>query len=313
MSMLKLKAACKDYIWGGERIKREYGIEYEKDPLAEAWVLSSHPDGPSVIEGGEYAGETFREYIKKQGAKAVGNRWKTNSEFPVLIKLIDAEKSLSIQVHPDDEYAGVHEGQKGKTEMWYIVDAAPGAFIYYGFKEEISKEEFENRIGENTLTEVLNKVTVHKGDSFFIKAGTLHAIGAGCLIAEVQQNSNVTYRVYDYDRVGADGKKRELHIAKALDVTDRNPPEPYKAEDGTLASCEYFTTGLLKVNESDSVKISVTDESFKHLLVLSGSLKVSSGNEELFLKKGDSLFLPVGTGEAELYGSAEILETSLPE
>ena len=130
MSMLKLKPACKDYLWGGDRLKREYGIEYEKDPLAEAWVLSSHPDGPSVIEGDEYNGETFGEYIERYGEKAIGNRMKTYSGFPVLIKLIDARQNLSVQVHPDDEYAEAHEGQMGKTEMWYIVDAAPGAFIY---------------------------------------------------------------------------------------------------------------------------------------------------------------------------------------
>ncbi|MCR5025201.1 MAG: class I mannose-6-phosphate isomerase, partial [Lachnospiraceae bacterium] len=232
MSIFKLKPACKDYLWGGERLKKEYGIEYDGDPLAEAWVLSCHPDGLSVIDSGEHKGKTLSEYIGRNADKTLG--------FPVLIKLIDAKQNLSIQVHPDDEYAMSHEGQKGKTEMWYILDSAPDAFIYYGFKKEISKEEFEQRIRDNTITEVLNKVRVKKGEAYFIKAGTLHAIGAGCLIAEVQQNSNVTYRIYDYDRVGADGKRRELHIDKALDVTDRRPPEPYKADGDYLASCEYF-------------------------------------------------------------------------
>lgn len=300
MSIFKLKPACKDYLWGGERLKKEYGIEYAGEPLAEAWVLSCHPDGLSVIENGEYAGTTLKEYLEKN---------EKIREFPVLIKLIDAKQDLSIQVHPDDEYAMSHEGQKGKTEMWYILDSTPDAFIYYGFKKEITKEEFEQRIRDNTITEVLNKVRVKKGEAYFIKAGTLHAIGAGCLIAEVQQNSNVTYRVYDYDRVGADGKRRELHIDKALDVTDRRPPEKYIADGDHLASCEYFTTGLLKVEEGIPHKITGISDSFRHLLITSGSCTVTDGKEMLPLKKGDSLFITAGTGEVNISGNAEILET----
>ncbi len=295
-----MKPACKDYLWGGERLKKEYGIDYDGDPLAEAWVLSCHPDGLSVIENGEYAGTTLKEYLEKN---------EKIREFPVLIKLIDAKKDLSIQVHPDDEYAMSHEGQKGKTEMWYILDSTPDAFIYYGFKKEISKEEYEQRIRDNTITEVLNKVRVKKGEAYFIKAGTLHAIGAGCLIAEVQQNSNVTYRIYDYDRVGADGKKRELHIDKALDVTDRRPPEPYKADGDYLASCEYFTSGLLKVEEGIPHKITGISDSFRHLLITSGSCTVTDGKEMLPLKIGDSLFITADTREVNISGNAEILET----
>ena len=300
MSIFKLKPACKDYLWGGERLKKEYGIEYDGDPLAEAWVLSCHPDGLSVIENGEYAGTTLKEYLEKN---------EKIREFPVLIKLIDAKQDLSIQVHPDDEYAMSHEGQKGKTEMWYVLDAAPNAFIYYGFKKEISKDEFEQRIRENTLLEVLNKVYVNKGDVYFIRPGTLHAIGAGCLIAEVQQNSNVTYRIYDYEKLGADGKKRELHIDKALDVTNRRPPEPYTADGDHLVSCEYFTTGLLRVEEGKIQKITGINDSFRHLLIISGSCTVTDGKDTLLLNKGDSVILTAGTGEVNISGNAEILET----
>lgn len=198
MSILKLKPACKDYLWGGRRLVEEYGKEYDGETLAETWELSCHPDGPSVISNGKYAGKTLEEYIEKEGREILGTHCRRFREFPVLIKFIDANKDLSIQVHPDNRFALKNEGQYGKTEMWYVMDTEPGAFLYYGFKKEISREEFRRRINDNTLTEVLNSVSVKKGDTFFIEAGTIHAIGKGILLAEIQQNSNVTYRVYDY-------------------------------------------------------------------------------------------------------------------
>jgi len=225
MSILKLKPGCKDYLWGGSKLIREYGKEYAGDVLAETWELSCHPDGPSVIDGGEYAGWTLAEYIEKKGKAVLGSSCSRLQDFPILIKLIDAKDNLSIQVHPDNQYALENEGQYGKTEMWYVLDAGEDAFLYYGFDKEISLEEFSGRIQEDTLTEVLHAVPVQKGDVLFIEAGTIHAIGKDILIAEIQQNSNVTYRVYDYGRTGKDGKKRELHIEKALAVTNRAPAE----------------------------------------------------------------------------------------
>lgn len=201
----------------------EFGKEYDGDKLAETWELSCHPDGPSYVANGEYAGETLSEYILMEGKKVTGTHSRHYSQFPLLIKFIDAKDDLSIQVHPDDEYAMKNEGQYGKTEMWYIVDCEEGASLYYGFSREVSKAEFEERIKNKTLLEVLNKVEVHKGDVLFIEPGTIHAIGKGNLIAEIQENSNVTYRVYDYGRKDANGKERDLHIEKALQVTKRVP------------------------------------------------------------------------------------------
>lgn len=219
----------------------EFGKEYDGDKLAETWELSCHPDGPSYVANGEYAGETLSEYILMEGKKVTGTHSRHYSQFPLLIKFIDAKDDLSIQVHPDDEYAMKNEGQYGKTEMWYIVDCEEGASLYYGFSREVSKEEFEERIKNKTLLEVLNKVEVHKGDVLFIEPGTIHAIGKGNLIAEIQENSNVTYRVYDYGRKDANGKERDLHIEKALQVTKRVPILRKKSFEPHIVDCDYFT------------------------------------------------------------------------
>ena len=204
MAILKLKPSGKDYIWGGHKLVDNYGKEMTGDRLAETWELSCNPDGPSFVANGEDAGKTLRQYIEEHGKKVLGTNCERFEDFPILTKFIDAQDNLSIQVHPDNEYALKNEGQYGKTEMWYVVDAEEGACLYHGFNREISKDEFAKRIEEDTLLEVLNKVPVHKGDVFFIEAGTIHAIGKGLIIAEIQQNSNVTYRVYDYGRVGKD-------------------------------------------------------------------------------------------------------------
>ena len=214
---LLLKPTIKDYLWGGTKLKTDFGFKTEKDIAAEAWVLSLHKDGMNIVLNGEYSGKPLNEVLETWGKSALGKNAERFSYFPILIKLIDAKQKLSVQVHPDDKYALSVEGEYGKTEMWYVVDCDEGAELIYGFKEDISKEEFESRIKDNTLTEVCNFVPVNKGDVFFIEAGTLHAIGEGILIAEVQQNSNTTYRVSDYGRLGADGKPRPLHIEKAVD------------------------------------------------------------------------------------------------
>ena len=219
MYPLLLKAPIKDYIWGGTRLKTEFGFETEKEIAAEGWMLSCHKDGTNTVLNGEFAGKILTEVLDIWGKEALGKNAERFTYFPLLIKLIDAKDKLSVQVHPDDSYALKNEGEYGKTEMWYVVDCDEGASLIYGFNKEISKEEFESRIKDNTLSEVCNYVPVKKGDVFFIGAGTLHAIGEGILIAEVQQNSNTTYRVSDYGRLGADGNPRPLHIEKAVDVT----------------------------------------------------------------------------------------------
>ncbi|MBR5012001.1 MAG: class I mannose-6-phosphate isomerase, partial [Clostridia bacterium] len=198
---LLLTPAFKDYIWGGYNLKQNYYPTSPFDKTAEAWVLSAHKDGESAVTNGELVGKTLAEAIECFD-KPLGVNSERFPFFPILIKMIDAEDNLSVQVHPDDKYALENEGGFGKTEMWYVVDHKPDACLYYGFKQDISREEFERRISDNTLTDVLNAVKVKKGDCFFIPAGTIHAIGKGMLIAEIQQSSNTTYRVYDYGRVG---------------------------------------------------------------------------------------------------------------
>lgn len=243
MYPLLLKAPLKDYLWGGTRLKEEYGFESDKEKVAEAWVLSCHKDGNSIVKNGEYAEKTLQEVLDIWGKEALGAKSDRFTYFPVLIKLIDAKDRLSVQVHPDDEYALKNEGEYGKTEMWYVVDCEEGAELIYGFNQDISQGEFLERISSNTLSPVCNYVPVKKGDVFFIEAGTLHAIGKGILIAEVQQNSNTTYRVSDYGRLGADGKPRELHIKQAVDVTKtEKPTKPY----GNVGDVTLYPFGTVR-------------------------------------------------------------------
>ena len=307
MGMIKLKPACKDYIWGGNRLKERFGKECEGDILAESWELSAHKDGPSIVAEGEYEGASFPEYIEKKGKQVLGKKGGKFEFFPVLIKFIDAKQNLSVQVHPDDEYALKNEGQYGKTECWYIVDAEPGAGIFFGLKEELTKEEFEKKIHDDSLMDVLNFVPVKKGEMYFIRSGTLHAIGAGTLIAEIQQNSNVTYRVYDFGRVGADGKPRELHIKKALEVSDLSGKMPHYDFGDHLAKCDYFTVDGLETANADSL---IADEdSFVSVLFTEGEGSISVGDVSMKYRSGDSFFIDAGSGRAEIKGSGKALVT----
>ena len=313
MSILKLKPSCKDYLWGGNRLREEYGIAYDGDVLAEAWELSCHPDGPSYITNGEYAGKTLQQYIAAEGKEVLGSNCRRFRDFPILTKFIDAKDNLSIQVHPDNRYALKNEGQYGKTEMWYVMDAGKDAFLYYGFKKEVTKEEFEKRIQEDTLLEVFNAVPVQKGDVLFIESGTIHAIGKDILIAEIQQNSNVTYRVYDYGRVGKDGKKRDLHIEKALAVTNRVPIVKDKSSYPHVADCDYFTVDKLNLDGKVMKKMqgNVSEESFASILILDGEGTISDQGEVLDFKKGDSFFLSAGSGDYVVEGSCDALITTI--
>ena len=313
--LFKLKPACKDYLWGGHRLVEEYGVDYSGEILAEAWELSCHADGPSVIANGEYAGKTLREYLDEVGLEVLGTHCRRFREFPILTKFIDAKDNLSIQVHPSNAYALQNEGQYGKTEMWYVLDAEPNAFLYYGFKQEISKEEFAERIKENTLLEVLNAVPVKKGDVLFIESGTLHAIGKGILIAEIQQNSNVTYRIYDYGRVGADGKKRDLHIEKALDVTTRIPIVKSGENYPHIADCDYFTVDKLNLDGRLTYRTqgTVDEKSFLSILILDGKGTISCKSEKIDYKKGDSFILLANSGDWQIDGECDALLTTIRE
>lgn len=317
MDILKLSPVFKDYIWGGERLKTDFGFESDYDKVAEGWMLSCHKDGRNTVCGGEYDGKTLEEVIELNGKENVLGSASTRFDyFPVLIKLIDAKDNLSIQVHPDNDYAKRVEHEFGKTEIWYVLDATEDAQLVYGFKDKISSEEFRSAIEDNTLMEVLNTVKVKKGDLFFIEAGTVHAIGRGTLIAEIQQNSNSTYRVYDYGRVGADGKPRELHIDKAVDVSVTEPAkyeikpfgEPVKNDGNVstlLAECDLFTVNHYAVDKK--VTLNADETSFNHILVTDGTGELN-GKE---IKKGDSYFVPASYGEYEITGNCEIIVTNI--
>lgn len=315
MALLKLLPSFKDYLWGGRRLAEEYNKEYDGGILAESWELSCHPDGPSTIGNGVYAGTTLQEYIRMEGKEVLGSHCRRFKDFPILIKLIDAKDNLSVQVHPNNTYALKHEGQYGKTEMWYVMDCEEGAVLYYGFQREINREEFARRIRENTLLEVLNAVSVQKGDVLFIEAGTIHAIGKGIVIAEIQQNSNVTYRVYDYGRVGADGKRRDLHIEKALAVTSCVPIIRSKNSTPHIASCDYFTVDKLNLDGHVMKQMSgcIDHTSFASILILEGQGQITCEGETLSYQKGDSFFLSAGSGAYQISGSCQALVTTIGE
>lgn len=298
----KLIPTCKDYIWGGTRLKTDWAKKSDSDIIAETWELSCHDDGPSYFEDGT----TLKAHIDANPA-AAGSACERFEDFPMLIKLIDAKQNLSIQVHPSDEYARKFEGQNGKTEVWYVVDCDDDAFIYYGLNKDVTAEEFAAAIENDTVTDILNKVDVKAGDVYFIPSGTIHAIGAGCLIAEVQQNSNVTYRVYDYARVGVDGKPRELHVQKACDVTLLQKAEAQPDFGAHMSSCEYFTADLMDVKADEVSTIEADETSFKHVLVLAGAVSVGAGANEIALVKGESAFVDASTGEVSFKGDGKVL------
>ena len=311
MYALKLIPATKDFIWGGDSLKKKWNKKTDKDIIAESWELSCHKEGPSIIANGEYKGMSLSDLLDKmpdlKGKKALNFKF-----FPILIKLIDAKTNLSIQVHPSDEYALANEGQFGKTEMWYIVDVKEGGGVYCGFKEKYSIDEVAQAIKENRIMDILNFVEVKKGDCIYIPSGTVHAICGGLLICEVQQNSSLTYRLYDYDRVDAKGNKRELHIEKSLKVIDPQRVgivnEEVKQLDKNkklLASCKYFTTTEIKVD--GTLDVEVNGDSFASITVVDGCGEVIvDGNKEV-LALGDTCFIPANYNYT-LKGKMTIIE-----
>ena len=309
---LLLKPAAKDYLWGGSRLKDDFGKAISLSPLAETWECSTHPDGQSLVaETGEPLGELLNRHVDYLGSHPLyltGGK----AELPILIKLIDAKQDLSVQVHPDDEYALKNEGEFGKTEMWYVLDAVPDAKLIYGLNRKVTKKELQEYINSDRITELCNFVPVKKGDVFFIPAGTVHAIGEGMLIAEVQQNSNITYRVSDYGRLGADGKPRALHKEKALDVISREPT-PLKRDiketvtastkEKQLADCKYFNVKVIDL--SGQIELCQKD-SFVSLLMLEGEAVLEYTDGCINLKKADSVFIPAGI-DIIVKGKAKIL------
>ena len=310
MEPLKLKSAFQDYIWGGTRLRDEFGKECGFERIAESWELSCHAAGMTTIMNSVSKGLTLKAYLEQDWAARVGEGAARFSVFPVLIKLIDACQDLSVQVHPDDAYAREHEnGESGKTECWYVVDCEEGAALAYGLNREMTKEEFRASIENGTLLDYVQLVPVHKGDVFFIEAGTLHAIGAGILIAEIQQSSNLTYRVYDYDRVDDNGNPRELHIDKAVDVTKTWPAPPRRRRPATefegysaavIADCQSFTTTELQINGCADFP-GANGVSYTHLLCTEGDAALIYDEGGVMpIAKGDSVFLPANFGAYSL-------------
>lgn len=302
---VKLTPAFKDYLWGGTKLRTDFNKISDKI-IAESWELSCHKDGQSKVDGVDLS-----DYLEKN-PNALGRF----ASLPILIKFIDAKNDLSIQVHPQDEYAQKYENDNGKTEMWVVLDCEPEAFLYYGFKKDVTKEEFIKSIEENTILDLLNKVYVKKGDVLFIEAGQVHAIGKGIVICEIQQSSNVTYRIYDYNRKDANGNTRPLHVDKAVAVSNLNHIVPSTSAQNVLLAkdnvkvevlrtCEYFNSYRYLIN--DKFNITMNKDSFGALICLNGQGKISCQDSSLDFSKGETIFIPAQDESFVLNGSCEFI------
>ena len=317
-----LEPAAKDYLWGGSRLNDDFGKSIQMEPLAETWECSTHPDGQCTAWGVPL-GDILKAHPEYLGTHTLANTG-GKPELPILIKLIDAKKDLSVQVHPDDDYAREHEGSLGKTEMWYVLHAKKGAELIYGFRQDMDEERVRKAIEEKKIGRYLNHVPVHKDDLFYIEAGTVHAIGAGCLIAEIQESSNVTYRLYDYGRVDKNGHLRALHIDKALDIAclsasnaPRQPMRVLKYRPGCaselLTRCKYFQVERLLLNTEVHRKLTsfrTGNNSFHALLCTEGCGVIVGEGFSLNFFKGDCIFVPADSIPLKLHGKAKLLNVS---
>lgn len=310
---LRLRPCYKEYLWGGRRLKKEFGKTDAPEVTAESWELACHADGMSTVAEDEFSGKTLADLGRLDRVGIWGSACRTE-RFPILVKLIDAAQELSIQVHPSDDSA--EAGEQGKAEMWYIVDCKPQAFLYYGFSRQIGREELLRRAKNGSICEVLNKVPVSKGDVFYILPGTIHAIGAGIVIAEIQQNSNTTFRVYDYQRRGADGTLRPLHLERAAAVLDYTPvvPEECKANSvmtfpgftmAEMFACGYFRA--YRVDVHSCADLACDGRSFQHLQCVDGAGVIVHQGTSYPFARGDSFLLPAALGAYEINGSCRVL------
>ena len=321
---LLLKPAAKDYLWGGSRLNDDFGKAIQLSTLAETWECSTHPDGQSLVaETGETLGELLNRHLDYLGSHPL-HLTGGKAELPILIKLIDAKQNLSVQVHPDDEYAWKHERSLGKTELWYVLAAKRDSELVYGFRKDMSREQVKTAIREKRIEEDLNHIPVHKNEVFFVEAGTVHAVGAGVLLAEIQENSNVTYRLYDYDRTDLQGRKRALHIDKALDVAKltasiapRQPMRVLKYRNGCagelLGRCRYFQVERMLLNteiQRDLAAFQTDRNSFHALLCTDGCGVMIGESFTLNFFKGDCIFVPADSIPLKLHGKAQLLDVS---
>lgn len=320
-----LEPAGKDYLWGGSRLQDDFGKNIDMEPLAETWECSTHPDGISKVASGEHAGKLLTEVLKEH-PEYLGTHPKSGSELPILIKLIDAKENLSVQVHPDDSYAREKEnGQLGKTEMWYVLDTVGDARLTYGFHHEVTKEMVRDGVKNGTIEKYLQKISIKKDDVFYIEAGQVHAIGAGSLIAEIQENSNLTYRLYDYNRVDKNGNKRPLHLDKALQVANLKesirPNQPMRTlcfhngyATDLLCRCKYFQVERMLLNTEryrEMADFQTGDNSFQVLLCTEGCGVCFWGEHKMLnFHKGDCIFIPANSVSFKLHGKAQLLKVS---
>lgn len=316
-----LKPSGKDYLWGGSRLNDEFAKNIDMAPLAETWECSTHPDGPSYVVGGEFDGKELAEVLKLH-PEFLGNHSNMRGELPILIKFIDAREDLSVQVHPTDEYAELHEnGQFGKTEMWYVLDARKDTKLVYGLNRDMEKKEIRDAIKTGTLEKHLQKAEVQRDDIFFIEAGRIHALGAGALVAEIQESSNLTYRLFDYNRVDKNGKRRNLHIEKALEAADlkcaaepRQPLRVLQYRQGMaselLCRCKYFEVYRMLVNTERRQKAyyKADELSFRVLLCVNGCGILRFEKEVWNIYKGDCLFIPADSVQIEIHGKIQFLD-----
>lgn len=322
-----LRPAYKDYLWGGSRLNDDFGKEIDCYPLAETWECSTHPDGQSVVASGDFDGQNLGEVLAEHPDFLGEHSLRVTAgvpQLPILVKLIDAYKDLSVQVHPDDEYAKKHENSLGKTEMWYVLSARKDSKLVYGFNRDMNKDDIRDAAIDGSIGKFLNYVPIEKDNVFFIEPGTVHAIGAGALVAEIQENSNITYRLYDYDRVDKAGKKRELHIDKALDVANLSssaaPRQPmrllrYRSGCATelLGRCKYFQVERMLLNTEINRKLvdyKTENNSFHVLLCTEGCGVIFGENFMINYFKGDSIFIPADSISLKLHGKAQLLDIS---
>lgn len=319
-----LKPIGKDYLWGGNRLNIDFAKGISLKPLAETWECSTHHDGQSIVaNSGENLGDLLKTHPDLLGTHSL-ILTSGRPELPILIKLIDAKADLSVQVHPDDEYALKNESDLGKTEMWYVLDAEEDSRLVYGFGFDVNPQQIRTAVERGDIVKFLNYVPVRRNDVFFIEPGTVHAIGAGCLIAEIQESSNITYRLYDYGRIDKNGKTRALHIDKALDVINlkssvapRQPLRVLKYKKGfaseLLARCKYFNVERVLLNTEKQYEMTdyKTDSNSFHALLCIEGYGVLSGEECLLnFYKGDCIFVPADSIELNLQGKAQLLDVS---
>lgn len=310
-----LEPVYKNYIWGGTRIKNNLQKNTPYEKTAESWEISANKNGQTIIKNGEYKGKTIQDLFNSNLKNTIfGTKCNEMAVFPLLIKFIDAENNLSVQVHPDDEYAKKFENDIGKTEMWYIMDCKDNCELILGLNEEVNNENKKELLSQKNIEKYLKKVKIHKGDIIYIPSGTVHAILSGAFICEIQQNSDITYRLYDWNRVGTDGKPRELHLQKALDVikikTDASINTTPNIE-GKHRILEFSNFKVDKIKINNEFIDTINSESFSTMNVVNGKGTLIYKEEIFELKTGDSFILPANLGEYKIQGNLEIIKTYL--